>query len=313
MSTKSIFLSHTWADKPFARRLSCDLEKAGAVVWLDEAEIKIGDSLIEKIREGIDSVDYLAVILSPDAVSSTWVQKEVDIAMNQEIKGKQVKVLPLLYKECSLPWFLEGKMYADFTNNEKYPFALSQLLIRLDLDSNERVQNQSVLELHGTWIGGWLHKENKRSALLEIETIGKSPVASMKITYWKNSVTTIIKETFDVLHGIEGTITLKGNGYIFEKQGDAIGWHLDEFIGRVSNNTFSGNKVDSKGRSSQFLFRKQKPEFLAIDFGTSSVAVATTVQDEYKHFIDIDALLTDIHSVSDKHAQAAYRKKDANK
>jgi hypothetical protein len=45
----SIFLSHNHADKPFVRRLAQDLQAAGARVWLDEAEMLIGDSLIKKI------------------------------------------------------------------------------------------------------------------------------------------------------------------------------------------------------------------------------------------------------------------------
>lgn len=79
-----IFLSHNSADKPFARRLASDLEAQGIGYWLDEAEIKVGESLIERIREGIDDAAYVAVILSPDSVKSLWVQREVDVAINQE-------------------------------------------------------------------------------------------------------------------------------------------------------------------------------------------------------------------------------------
>jgi len=92
----SIFLSHNHDDKPFVRRLAQDLQEAGARVWLDEAEMMIGDSLIEKIRQGIDEMEYLGVILSQNSVKSEWVKREVDVAMNQEIEGKRVKVLPLV-------------------------------------------------------------------------------------------------------------------------------------------------------------------------------------------------------------------------
>ncbi len=60
-------------------------------MWLDEAEIRLGDSLIEKIRQGIDSVDYVVALISDKSVSSQWVSKELDIAMNQEIEGRRVK------------------------------------------------------------------------------------------------------------------------------------------------------------------------------------------------------------------------------
>ncbi len=55
----SIFISHSWSDKSSARKLAADLRKVGVYVWLDEAEIKLGDSLIQKIRAGIDTVDYV--------------------------------------------------------------------------------------------------------------------------------------------------------------------------------------------------------------------------------------------------------------
>jgi hypothetical protein len=40
----SIFLSHAFEDKQFARKLAKDLRQAGHIVWIDEAEIKVGDS-----------------------------------------------------------------------------------------------------------------------------------------------------------------------------------------------------------------------------------------------------------------------------
>jgi len=84
----SIFLSHNTKDKPFVKRLARDLDNHQVKYWLDEAEIKVGDSLIEKIRNGLDKVDYVAVILSPNSIASSWVKREIDVAMNQEIYGK---------------------------------------------------------------------------------------------------------------------------------------------------------------------------------------------------------------------------------
>ena len=127
----SIFLSHNHADKPFVRRLARDLQAAGVRVWLDEAEMLIGDSLIEKIREGIDQMEYLGVILSQNSVKSEWVKREVDVAMNQEIEGKRVKVLPLVIEDCEVPGFLKGKLYADFRVSERYDEELRKVLRRL--------------------------------------------------------------------------------------------------------------------------------------------------------------------------------------
>lgn len=127
-SLSKIFLSHSHADKPFARKLAADLRAAGHAVWIDEAEINIGDSLIDKIREGLDAVDFVAAILSTASINSPWVTRELDIASNREIEEKRVVVLPLLLEKVPLPGFLKGKFYGDFSDPESYRERLNLLL-----------------------------------------------------------------------------------------------------------------------------------------------------------------------------------------
>ncbi|WP_085314302.1 toll/interleukin-1 receptor domain-containing protein [Derxia lacustris] len=138
MNTKGIFLSHNHADKAFVRRLAIDLDAQGIQCWLDEAEIKIGDSLIEKIRTGIDEMDFVAIILSPASVNSSWVQREMDVAMNQEIAGRRIKVLPIMYRKCELPGFLLGKRYADFQDESRYMIELEGLVRSMDIVFNRK-------------------------------------------------------------------------------------------------------------------------------------------------------------------------------
>ncbi len=127
-----IFLSHIGVDKPFVRRLRGDLLAHGVPrVWLDEAEIEIGDSLITKIDEGMKVSRYIAVVLSTKSIDAPWVKKELDVAMNREITSGEVVVLPLLYEPCELPEFLKGKLYADFSKPEEYEAVLAKLLRRL--------------------------------------------------------------------------------------------------------------------------------------------------------------------------------------
>ena len=125
-----VFISHNSKDKEIARRLSGDLSMLGCDTWIDEAEIRVGDSLIEKIREGIDKVEYLVVLLSKSSIESEWVKKEVEIAMNQEIENKSVKVIPVLLDNIDLPWFLKGKLYADLRDLNNYSKVLDQMKAR---------------------------------------------------------------------------------------------------------------------------------------------------------------------------------------
>lgn len=123
-----IFLSHSSLDKPFARRLGNDLQKNKLKVWIDEAEINVGDSLIDKISNGIINCDFLIVLLSKSSVNSEWVKRELNIALTREINGKKIVVLPCLIDNCEIPIFLSDRKYADFRLNESYTQMLDEIL-----------------------------------------------------------------------------------------------------------------------------------------------------------------------------------------
>jgi hypothetical protein len=124
-----VFLSHSSADKSFVSRLAIDLRSRRVPVWFDKWELKVGDSLTQKIEEGIDDSGWLVVVLSKNSVSSDWVQKELRAAQARELRDKHVFVLPVLIDDCKIPLFLLDKLYADFRNS--YADGLEQLLRRV--------------------------------------------------------------------------------------------------------------------------------------------------------------------------------------
>ena len=85
-------------------------------------------------------MEYLGVILSEHSVQSTWVRNEVDIAMKQQIRGKRIKVLPLVIDDCVLPGFLEDKVYADFRDPQRYQEELGKVLHRVLSESKARLE-----------------------------------------------------------------------------------------------------------------------------------------------------------------------------
>jgi hypothetical protein len=84
-------------------------------VWWDEWEIRVGDSLMTKVQEGIVASSYLAVVLTPTSVSSAWVKEELHAALHRQLEDKGIRVLPILLAPCEIPPFLAEKKYADFT------------------------------------------------------------------------------------------------------------------------------------------------------------------------------------------------------
>jgi len=123
------FLCHSSQDKDAVRRIALDLEQRGLRVWFDEWELQVGDSLHDKISEGLDSSGYLVVFLSPSSVASGWARKEMNAGLARELELRSVFVLPVLLKECRLPAFLKDKKYADFRRN--YDEGLRALVGRL--------------------------------------------------------------------------------------------------------------------------------------------------------------------------------------
>jgi tetratricopeptide (TPR) repeat protein len=140
---KTVFISYSSFDRTFAEKLSADLRDMGIGVWFDQWEIKVGDSLVEKIAKGIEENDFLAVVLSPASLESNWVNKELRTALYREIEQKSVFVLPILLSNCDLPLFLKEKKYADFREN--YEAGLKQILnviLKDDFKSNKSLDMQ---------------------------------------------------------------------------------------------------------------------------------------------------------------------------
>jgi DNA-binding NarL/FixJ family response regulator len=109
-----LFISYSSEDRQFAERIAQHLHDRGWQVWYDIWEIKIGDSIAQKIQDGLVSSSYLVVLLSEASVRSKWVKEEIDAAFVQQLEDESIKILPALIQECKLPPFLKSKRYADF-------------------------------------------------------------------------------------------------------------------------------------------------------------------------------------------------------
>ena len=161
MPARRVFLCHSSKDKGFVERLAFDLEKVNVGVWFDKWEIRVGDSLIDKISEGIELNDYLAIIISNNSIESEWVKREVNAALMHELEEKKVVVLPILIDDCKIPVLLKEKKYGDFRKSydegfEEFLFSVSPenpLTIRRSKDfrtSQYLISGLSATDNNGT-------------------------------------------------------------------------------------------------------------------------------------------------------------------
>lgn len=112
-----VFISHSSADKDLADRLAADLVSRGIPVWYDKLDLAIGDSVPGVINEGLASAKYFLIILSPEAVSSRWVQEEMNAALMRQVAQGGTFILPILFRDCLIPPLLQHRRYADFRTN----------------------------------------------------------------------------------------------------------------------------------------------------------------------------------------------------
>lgn len=143
--TTTVFLCHSSRDKSFVEKLANDLNNAGIGVWFDKWEIRVGDSIIDKINEGIGNGDYLAIVLSTASVASPWVNRELNAGLMRELQERSVFVLPILLETCNIPPLISDKMYADFSAD--YDNGLDDLMARFQESFSEAKLGFEELEL----------------------------------------------------------------------------------------------------------------------------------------------------------------------
>ena len=115
------FFSYSRDDSSFVVRLARDLKAAGANVWLDQLDIIPGQRWDRAVEDALKNCPRLIVILSPTSVESTNVMNEVSFALE-----KQKTVIPVIYRDCVIPFRLRRLQYVDF--KQVYAHGLEELL-----------------------------------------------------------------------------------------------------------------------------------------------------------------------------------------
>ena len=84
-----LFLSHSSTDDPFVRDLRAFLADHGQEGWIDSRQLRGGDPLWPEIEQAIEAATAFAVVVSPAALQSKWVGKELRHALKlREQRGR---------------------------------------------------------------------------------------------------------------------------------------------------------------------------------------------------------------------------------
>lgn len=118
MTTPFVFLSYAHADSAFAHQLAAALDHREMPVWVDQHELRIGDSVVERISQAVAEGDFLLAIVSPSSLRSAWCQEELAWAATRGIDGHRVVVLPIRYRGAEMPPSLANRYWADGDNTD---------------------------------------------------------------------------------------------------------------------------------------------------------------------------------------------------
>lgn len=129
MTAPKVFVSHASEDKArfvvdFARRL----RENGVDAWLDQWEMKPGDSLVDKIfEEGLKEARAVVVVLSATSALKPWVREELNAAVVNRI-SRGTKLIPVVIDNCEVPEALRSTIWQKIDDLSSYDAGLQRIL-----------------------------------------------------------------------------------------------------------------------------------------------------------------------------------------
>src|SRR2546430_2140891 len=98
MKRWDVFISHASEDnESIVEPLANCLRSAGLKVWLDRQALHLGDSLREKIDEGLSESRFGVIVFSKHFLEKGWPKRELNGLMALEEDGRKV-ILPVWHE-----------------------------------------------------------------------------------------------------------------------------------------------------------------------------------------------------------------------
>lgn len=100
MPPRELFLSHSSKDVAAAKMLAETLNRHGVPTFLAPANLLGAQQWQDEILSAILRCDWFAVLLSPNALESMWVRREIAMALIDP--RFEQRIIPILYSDCDV-------------------------------------------------------------------------------------------------------------------------------------------------------------------------------------------------------------------
>ena len=143
------FLCHASEDKEeIANDLFLELKNRGKKIWYDDFVLRLGDSLRQKIDEGLKYSKYGIVILSRNFFNKNWPKVELDGLFDKEVSLSRKVILPIWHKITKeevqqQSHILAGRFAAK--TSEGLDIVVKKILEVIDKDNSIDTSNFNIL------------------------------------------------------------------------------------------------------------------------------------------------------------------------
>lgn len=113
---KELFVSHASQDRKLVDRLAQVLERHGIPYWYSRRSLIGAQQWHDEIGAALERCDWFLIILSPAAIKSVWVKRELLFALSD--RRYLDRIVPVVVKACDykhLSWTLDAPQRVDFT------------------------------------------------------------------------------------------------------------------------------------------------------------------------------------------------------
>ncbi len=130
-----VFLSHSSKDKEIVDTIFDEFQKSEIGVWYDKYQIEPGDSITEKINQGLDESDIGIICISNNFLNGTsgWTKSELNYFVQRRMRNpnKSFIILNFDVPHDELPPLIQDYKYIDYREKDAIDSLINALRKKL--------------------------------------------------------------------------------------------------------------------------------------------------------------------------------------
>lgn len=223
-----VFLSYSNNDRDFADRLFSKVQELDASLFLDSLNLSPGEHILSAMRSRIAAADVLVLLLSPHALESQWVQRELEYAVSKELRQRSITIVLLKVRPCRVPQYLQSSTIIDATRDfDRAVAKLASLLKTASLVQFEHLEPERFEALIGDLLRAYGFKQVRASLGsmdsefdFSAQSVQRDPFGRSETIDWLIEVKAMQRPTdFSSLRSFLGALSLRKERGLFVTSG----------------------------------------------------------------------------------------------